>query len=151
MPPRPLRTTRPIDPQSQGERIRYARHTANLTQEQFARALSRVSKVRVNKGTVSKWESDATANPTNASMLAIELVTKVSARWLVHGKGEMFAALAHSTSIDMEALQRAIRIAIPDADPRAAISVATVYDLIVDAPDLSDAVLRKTSDAFKRA
>ncbi|MCR6496203.1 helix-turn-helix domain-containing protein [Thermomonas sp. S9] len=75
---RPLRTTLPQNPKTQGERIRYARISSNLTQQQLAQAVGRITKSVIDKATVSKWEGDSTSNPTNANMLAIQAVTGFS-------------------------------------------------------------------------
>lgn len=148
MPPRPLRTTLPQEPRTQGERIRYARISANLTQQQLADAVSKITKGEISKATVSKWEGDSTANPTNANMLAIQAVTGFSMPWLVTGRGEMRVSTTPHAGLKIEALARALRAALGEEASRSVAAVATLYDLILDAPGVSDAVLQRTAAAI---
>jgi transcriptional regulator with XRE-family HTH domain len=145
---RPLRTTLPQTPRTQGERIRYARISANLTQQQLADAVSKITNGDISKATVSKWEGDATSNPTNANMLAIQAVTGFSMSWLVTGRGEMRVSTAPHVGIQEKALERALRAVFGESAGSKAHAVATLYDLIIDAPGVSDAVLQRTAAAI---
>lgn len=145
---RPLRTALPLNPHSQGERVRYARISANMTQQQLATAVGKITKAPIDKATVSKWEGDSTSNPTNANMLAIQAVTGFSLAWLVTGRGEMRISNAPHAGLQTGVLTRAMQAAmesVPDDLPAA---VATLYDLILDAPGVSDAVLKRTAAAL---
>lgn len=146
--PRPLRTALPQNPQTQGERIRYARISSNLTQQQLAQAVGKITKSVVDKATVSKWEGDSTSNPTNANMLAIQAVTGFAMPWLVNGHGEMRTSTAAHSGLQVEVLARAMRAAIGDVPAGAPAAVATLYDLILDAPGVSEAVLQRTAAAL---
>lgn len=145
---RPLRTTLPQNPHTQGERIRYARISANLTQKQLADAVSKITKGDISKATVSKWEGDATSNPTNPSMLAIQAVTGFSISWLVNGRGEMRVSTAPHAGLQAEVLARSLRAVLGESAGGSAAAVATLYDLILDAPGVSDAVLQRTATAL---
>ena len=145
---RPLRTSLPDSPRTQGERIRYARITSNLTQQQLAQAVAKITKGVIDKGSVSKWESDSTSNPTNANMLAIQAVTGFSVQWLVHGRGEMRASSAKHVGLDAAALGRAMRAVIPGVTDQQASAAATLYDLILDAPGVSETTLQRTAAAL---
>lgn len=145
---RPLRTSIPQNPQTQGERIRYARISSNLTQKQLAQAVGKITKTAIDKGTVSKWEGDSTSNPTNANMLAIQAVTGFAMTWLVTGRGEMRATQAAHTGLQVDVLGRAMRATFDEFDDAMPGAVATLYDLILDAPSVSDAVLKRTASAL---
>lgn len=143
-----MRTSLPVNPATQGERIRYARISANLTQQQLADAVSKLTKGAVDKGTVSKWEGDTTSNPTNANILAIQAVTGFSVTWLVHGRGEMRVSAMRSESLNLDVLTRAIRVVAPNLAASVVVAIGAVYDLILDAPDVSDSVLARTAAAI---
>lgn len=145
---RPLRTSIPQNPQTQGERIRYARISSNLTQKQLAQAVGKITKTAIDKGTVSKWEGDSTSNPTNANMLAIQAVTGFAMTWLVTGRGEMRATQTAHTGLQVAVLGRAMRATFGEVDDAMPGAVATLYDLILDAPSVSDAVLKRTASAL---
>lgn len=145
---RSLRTNLPDNPQTQGERIRYARISSNMTQQGLAAAVSKVTHGLVDKGTVSKWEGDSTANPTNANILAIQAVTGFSVQWLVHGRGEMRVSSVAQGAIDAAVLTRAMRAVRPDAQEHEIAAVATLYDLVIDAPGLSETALQRTATAL---
>lgn len=145
---RPLRTSLPQNPQTQGERIRYARISSNLTQQQLATAVGKITKTAIDKATVSKWEGDSTSNPTNANMLAIQAVTGFSMSWLVNGRGEMRVAHAQHSGLQVAVLGRAMRATFGEVDDAIPAAVATLYDLILDAPSVSDAVLKRTAAAL---
>lgn len=148
---RPLRTQLPPNPETQGERIRYARISSNLTQQQFADGISKLTRGKIDKGTVSKWEADSTANPGNATMLAIQAVTGFALGWLVNGKGDPKAKTAAGLGIQAPVLSRALTVVFPNVPPASIVAVATLYELILDAPDVSDQALRSVADALKAA
>ncbi len=144
----PLRTSAPLNPATQGDRIRYARLTSNLSQQSFAAAIAKITKTKVDKSAVSKWESESTANPTNASLMAIQAVTGFSAQWVVTGKGEERARHTVIGGVQIDVLTRAVGIVFPDSNPSVAVAIGTLYDLILDAPDVSDTALARTAAAL---
>lgn len=68
--------------QTFGERLRHARHRAQISQESLA------DKVSVTKGAVSQWESGLTQGCKNDVLFAISDVLLTDARWLATGQGE---------------------------------------------------------------
>jgi len=64
-----------------GERIRYARKQAGLTQAELAK------KCGVSKGAVSLWEGGQTLNLKNENLYALAKATGFSDRWIVTGTG----------------------------------------------------------------
>lgn len=65
-----------------GERIRYARTQAGLTQADLAKAL------KTSNGQVGDKESNR-SKPSYSFLLALELISGCSADWLLTGEGEM--------------------------------------------------------------
>lgn len=110
--------------------------------------IARITRMPVDKGTVSKWENDSTANPTNANLLALQAITGYSAAWLVRGDGEKLARNAVDRSIDEAVLGRSILLVFPKATPNVIKAIATLYDLIHEAPDVPTSVLQRTAEAF---
>jgi phage repressor protein C with HTH and peptisase S24 domain len=123
-----------------------------LTQERFANALAKQSKNKaLDKAVVSKWESDVTTNPNNASMLAIQAVTGFSLQWLIHGTGEMRVATEATPDLHQESLERAILAVFPNAQTEEVRAVSALYSLVVDAPDVSDVSLARTAAAILKS
>ena len=65
-----------------GERLRHARHRAQISQESLA------DKIGVTKGAVSQWENDLTQGCKNEVLFGISDVLLTDARWLATGQGE---------------------------------------------------------------
>jgi len=138
----------PNTPTSQGERIRYARTNAGLSQNQVAAALRLATGSKITKSLVSQWERNAIKNPSNAHLLALEALTGISATWIVKGRGPKEVALRSSAELqaqqlDKERLARAIaatQVAVPD---RFTPTIADLYDLIRETPSISDEMLRR--------
>jgi transcriptional regulator with XRE-family HTH domain len=147
---RPLRTTAVQKPTTQGERIRFARIACNLSQPQLARAVSQISKSKVTKSLVSQWERDSVANPNNANMLAIQAVTGHSLEWLVSGRGPQKVSLPKATAdssapLDAQRLARCFLAVNPALEMplEKARTVAALYDLLGDTPDMSTVTLQR--------
>ena len=148
---RPLRTTAPINPRTRGERIRYARITAGMTQQGLADLIRKAGGTGVSKSLVSQWESGGVKDPTNDNLFAIGAVTGYSAEWLATGRGEMRASVAAAQSFDTRALARVLEAVAPDAGIAAkAAIVAALYDVVIDSPDVTDAQLSSFATAFSR-
>lgn len=149
---RDLRTTLPANTDTPGSRIRYARISAGLSQDQLAIGIGKACKSNVTKGLISKWESGAVANPTNTHLFAIQALTGFSAQWIATGREPRTAsAVTRKTGIDAEILRAAIvAIPIPWHDQRAlATLLATLYDLKHDEPSVSHSVLERTAAALQ--
>lgn len=149
---RPLRTSAIANPRTQGERIRYARINANLSQEQLGIQIGKAGGSNVTKSLVSQWERDGIKNPTNDNLFAIEAVTGFSAQWISSGRGAQKAKAASAVRLDTHALTRALSAALPDAarpDELAQV-IAGLYDVLIDTPDVSDKTLSSFAAALAR-
>lgn len=141
------------DPQTkqlrtQGDRLRYARRMSGLSLDQMATAIRHITKSKVSKSLISQWERGAVNNPQNENILAVQAITGFSVEWLVRGRGPQKVALSDAQStatstIDAPRLARAMQAASPDLPERLARTVADLYDLIGDTPDISDAILAR--------
>lgn len=155
---RPLRTDLPVNPRTRGERLRYARISNNLSQQQFARGIKQIAGGSVSKSMVSQWEVGGVKNPSNANMLAIQSITGFSMEWIVNGRGPQRVSLPSSdpnniAPLDVVRLAKAMKAANPgleDADVRAKV-VAGLYDLLGDTPDVSPAHLARFAAALSKA
>jgi phage repressor protein C with HTH and peptisase S24 domain len=70
-------------------RIRWVRERANLTQEEFARALNTVEGIKVTRGAVGNWEREDGDMPSLKNLSAIAEKFGVSLDWLQTGRGEL--------------------------------------------------------------
>ncbi|MFL4599781.1 MULTISPECIES: helix-turn-helix domain-containing protein [Stenotrophomonas] len=149
---RPLRTAAPSNPRTQGERIRFARISANLSQEQLGMQVNKAGGSSVTKSLVSQWERDGVKNPTNDNLFAIEAVTGFSAQWISSGRGPQKAKAASTVRLDTHALERALAAALPDNGKHADLAqvVAGLYDVLMDTPDVSDKTLASFASALAR-
>lgn len=154
---RPLRTTAVQKPRTQGERIRYARIESNLSQSQLARGVSSYAKSKITKSLVSQWERDSVANPNNANMLGVQMVTGFAVQWLVNGRGPQRLVIPSAdpnniAPLDVSRLARAMKAANPtleDPEGRAR-TVAALYDLLGDTPDIAPALLARFAATLSR-
>lgn len=148
---RPLRTTAPLEPRTRGERIRYARINAGLTQQGLADLIRKAGGTALSKSLVSQWESGGVKDPTNDNLFAIGAVTGYSPEWLATGRGDMKATVASAHSFDTNALARALEAVSPDTglSAKAAI-VSALYDVVVDSPDVTDGQLATFATAFSK-
>lgn len=146
---RPLRTTAATTPRTLGERIRYARLSIDVSQEQFAKRISENGGGKISKSLVSMWERDDVKNPQNANLIAVQAVTGFRFEWLTTGaepKRIQIPARASTpsiTPINVELLARALATAYPtlaDSDSQARI-VSGLYELLRDSPDLTPPML----------
>lgn len=143
-------------PRTKGQRIRYARIACNLSQPQLAKAVGQISKTPVSKSLVSQWERDQVKNPTNDNMLAVQAVTGFALEWLVNGRGPQRVSLSKAAAsigtLDHARLGRALEAAMPDLeDPKGVASVvASLYELLADAPDVSGTVLARFASTLSQ-
>lgn len=80
-----LRTEAPPLLDAQGDRIRYARVTAGLSQDQLAAGLRAQTGSRMTKSLISHWERGAVKNPVGANMVVIAHLTGYAYEWLING------------------------------------------------------------------
>lgn len=133
---------------TQGERIRYARQQAGLSLAQVASGIRLLTGSKASKSLIGQWERGGVNNPNNANMLALAQVTGFSVEWIVRGRGPergvpASAKAAAAAAIDKQRLARAIAAtgqALPDAFVR---TVADLYDMLGDTPDIRDDVLAR--------
>lgn len=156
---RPLRTSLPENPKTQGERIRFARLSAELSQAQLAQAIALHGGRKASKSLISQWESDAVKNPENANLFAIQAATGFHAEWISSGKGQKRAALralGEVQGLNREHLRRAIDAAVAalNLNPKIVLPLADamgrLYDTLIDAPELDDATLKIIAQALTR-
>lgn len=155
--PRALRTASVPKPRTQGERIRYARIACNLSQQSLASAVAAISKQKISKSLVSKWELDGVANPNGANMLAIQAITGFSTQWLVTGKGPQRAEIptpAALAPLDIDRLAKALAAAEPGLGVdyvETARVVSALYDMLSDTPEIAPALLARFATTLKNA
>lgn len=155
---RPLRTSAVTEPRTFGERIRYARLSTDLSQEQFANRINAIVGGSSSKSLISMWERDLIKNPQNANLLAVQAVTGMSMQWLATGKGQrrinmpVKNATQSTVALDVQALTRALATADPKLeDPaRTARIVAGLYDVLCDTPDLPQSLLDRFASGLAR-
>ncbi|MET4197249.1 phage repressor protein C with HTH and peptisase S24 domain [Bradyrhizobium sp. LA3.X] len=70
-------------------RIKWVRERAELTQEEFARALNTMEGVKVTRGAVGNWERENGDMPSLRNLAAIAEKFGVSLDWLQTGHGEV--------------------------------------------------------------
>lgn len=84
-------------------RIKWVRDRAELTQEEFARALNTVEGVKVTRGAVGNWEREGGDEPSLKNLSAISEKFGVSLDWLQTGRGELPQKIAASVETPMAA------------------------------------------------
>ncbi len=87
------------------ERIRQARRTVGLSQNQLAHA------VGVQRSAVSHWEAPNGKNPSMAHLRAVALVSGLQFEWLATGRGDM--SLSREAQLDSIATAEAILVEDP--------------------------------------
>lgn len=148
---RPLRTESIGTPRTQGQRIRFARIAAELSQEALGEQIQKAGGSKASKSLISQWERDGVKNPTNDNLFAIQAVTGFSAQWIATGKGDPKAKVAPASKLNTEALSRALAAVMPGADSaKNADIVADLYDALIDSPDITDKALSSLASAFSR-
>lgn len=156
---RPLRTYALENPRSQGQRIRYARLHIEVSQDELAKRVRKISGGKVSKSLVSQWERDSINNPNNANILAIAAVTGFTPEWLITGKGSMRQTVAsrqEAAATDGVRLARAVAAAmkamkVSGVDARrAARVIGGLYDTLLDAPELDDSTLATFATTLAR-
>lgn len=90
---------------TQQERIRLARRTAGLSQQQLAQA------VGVQRSAVSHWEAPQGKNPSVSHLREVALVSGIQFEWLVTGRGSM--TLSKDAQLDSIATAEALLIEDP--------------------------------------
>ena len=114
------------------ERIRFARRTAGLSQNQLAQA------VGVQRSAVSHWEAPHGKNPSVSHLRQVALVTGLQFEWLATGRGDM--SLSRDARLDSIATAEAmlvedplefrLLIAFRDAPMRARLSLLEVIEAL---------------------
>lgn len=83
-----------------GNRIKFVRKQANLSQERFAEALGTVEGVKVTRGAVGNWELGG--GITRANLAAIADKFNAPLDWLEFGKGELpHSGIRHKADTDI--------------------------------------------------
>lgn len=153
---RALRTTALQKPRTQGERIRFARVACNLSQEQLGKAISAISKQKVSKSLVSKWERDGVSNPNNSNMLALQAATGFSVEWIVNGRGPQRAQIPsqrETEPLNPALLAKALAGAAPNVTmdyTDVARVAASLYRVLSDTPELEPAILAAFAAEIRR-
>jgi transcriptional regulator with XRE-family HTH domain len=114
------------------ERIRFARRTAGLSQNQLAQS------VGVQRSAVSHWEAPHGKNPSVSHLRQVALVTGLQFEWLATGRGDM--SLSRDAQLDSIATAEAmlvedplefrLLIAFRDAPLRARLSLLEVIEAL---------------------
>ena len=87
------------------QRIRLARRTAGMSQNQLAQA------VGVQRSAVSHWEAPKGKNPNVSHLREVAQVTGIQFEWLVTGRGDM--GLSKDTQLDSIATAEALLVENP--------------------------------------
>lgn len=87
------------------ERIRLARRTVGLSQNQLAQA------VGVQRSAVSHWEAPNGKNPSMAHLREVALVSGLQFEWLATGRGDM--SLSRDAQLDSIATAEALLVEDP--------------------------------------
>lgn len=132
-----------------GARIKLARVSCDMTQENFANAIALLTKTRCNKSLVSKWEAES-AVPVVSTLAAISSVTGYSLEWLSTGTGPERARpkklrIEERTDASRAIMRRAVAIAHKEQrDPlRVADAIIEIFEMLADDPNIPDAALRR--------
>lgn len=143
-----------ITKRTQGERIRYARKDAGLSQTELARAIAHLTGRKISGALISQWENDITKNPELNGMLALEAITGFRLEWIVAGKppekhgADYESGLDATPRVDARRLERALVATLkavghkPDPATVAACAAA-LYDVLTDTPELGDAAVTR--------
>lgn len=110
-----------------GERIKWARKQADLSQEQLGKAAG------VSKGAVSLWESSQTKNLKNTNLYAVAAATGVRAEWLVSGKGQVQEEKEVNGSVEAQR----IAASIMQLSPSQRAAIQALVDTFVDKENIS--------------
>ncbi|MGO1000736.1 helix-turn-helix domain-containing protein [Lysobacter sp. CA196] len=149
---RHLRTVAVLDPQTLGQRIRFARTENNLTQEDLAAGIGKLTRSsKINKSLISIWEKGGVSSPTHANLMAVQSITGFSAKWLATGVGERKMRLT-STDLNVERLTQVLKALNPEApNPRGeALAISVLYKILTDNPDTPAATLDQVAGALPR-
>ncbi|MCA9181374.1 MAG: helix-turn-helix domain-containing protein [Planctomycetales bacterium] len=145
---------------TKGGRIRYAREEAKLSQSQLAATLAALVGRKIQKGSISQWETNNVVDFAHETLIALERVTGFSLYWIVTGKGperveketKKGRALVETfvPHVDVDVLANCVEIAQSLAgSQRTATDVARViaklYSLDRDVPSFTEANLRKVA------
>lgn len=133
-----------------GDRVRFARTSAGLSQSELASRISDVTKTRTTKGLISQWEANKVSNPQNSALLALSAVTGFALHWIVTGDGPQRAELpalriAARNSETRAKMRRAIVIAAREQSEPEAIADAAVevFETLQDEPNAPEGALRR--------
>lgn len=112
------------------ERIRFARRTVGMSQNQLAQA------VGVQRSAVSHWEAPNGKNPSMSHLRALALVSGLQFEWLATGRGD--TSLSRDAQLDSIATAEALLVEDPlefrlinafrDAPLRARLSLLEVME-----------------------
>lgn len=87
-----------------GNRIKFVRKQAGLSQEKFAEALGTVEGVKVTRGAVGNWELGKGISRTNLAAIADKFHTPLD--WLEFGKGDLPQKTGVATSSPLTTTQK---------------------------------------------
>lgn len=73
-----------------GERIRYARNNAGLTQNELGGACG------VSRAAVTQWENGSSKSLRPENLFAVAKATKTNAQWLATGKGSPYDSITEN-------------------------------------------------------
>lgn len=154
---RPLRTAAVDKPKTLGQRIRFARLSCNLSQDAFAKRISKITEVYVRKGHVSQWETDEIETPSHANLSAIHAVTGFDVNWLATGKGDQRQPFSpkpdaiKSDAIDEGRLALVLAAIYPDRPDitRDARVVALLYQVLTSTPTMAPPVLAQLAQSIR--
>lgn len=153
---RTLRTHAPVDLNTMGRRIRFARLENKMSQADLALQVARRTGKGITKSLVSQWERDSVANPQNANLHAIAIATNFNLDWLIHGgkypqrMGAKQLDDDAARMINVERLARAVDAVIPGTPNlrSKAAAIASIYDLLTHSPDIPDAIISSVATRF---
>lgn len=92
-----------------GDRIKWLRKQARLTQEAFAKALSTAEGKNISRGAVGNWEL-GTDEPSGANQRLIADKFNVSLDWLAKGSGEIPQKITSPVDVPLTATQKPINL-----------------------------------------
>lgn len=150
---RELRTKAPDDPQTPGERIRYARVMCGMSQPQLAEAIRRMTGTKTSSSLISKWENNHISSLSNPTLYAIQALTGYRMDWIIRGMEPRRTVLSKDGKTNTARLAKALGAALsvaPDVHDVGSLARVTagLYDLLTDTPDVDSALLTRIASTF---
>lgn len=149
------------DKRTKGGRIRYARESNNLSQDELGAAISTIVGRRISKGNVSAWESGKIKDFAHDNLIAMEAITGFSMHWIIGGKGPervedrkggAVSVIEKAAKLNVAGLEMSMRVAwqhVGGSDfTKAAKLAAKLYNVFHDAPELNEAGLLRIAQAI---